>query len=530
MMHSQIWFISPTGYLLEQVREVLEREQFVLAPLPQTSLPKETPFLLLADLSASPEQTLATLESLSLQPGQDDIRIVLVPTSGLEHLPRALARALCVVWVEHEPKAVLVQRLRQLLDQYKAIRRKHRLQAMIPLYKLAQSLADLDDLNTVLHRVLQTAIEETGADRGSIMLLEEESNLLYIGAAVGLPAHIVREQRQQVGEGIAGWVVQHRKPLVLTEGEIPPFALPWLRGRNAYSSVSLPLIHQNQVLGVLNLTKEPGRPPFQEGDVEFISILAAQTAAVIHNVRLFMQLQRAYQDLQQLDRLRTQIIDIAAHELRTPVTVIRGYFDLLREADIPAIAPFLEPIERHLERLEALARDLFDLSSLRSLEREPEPRAIDVAGWLANYLEEYRQLAENKGVRLTHAVSQEITQAVFDPEYLAGILRHLISNALKFTPSGGQVSVTVERKYGSLLFHVDDSGPGIPERERERVFSEFYQVEEVSTREHEGLGVGLSLARALARAHQGTIEIGDSPIGGARVTVLIPENLALQDV
>lgn len=522
-MQQHIWVVHPTGDLFSRAEEVLRQAGFILTPLPQEELPSDQPFVLLADLSGDVDRVIATLERLPLSPGQDDIRLLLVPHHMISALPHLLSRGLCVAWAEHEPPEHLVERVRGLLERYAAMRREHRLQAMVPLYSLAQSFADLDNLQALLQRVLETAIQETGADRGSIMLLEEEGNYLYIGAAVGLPEHIVREQRQRVGEGIAGWVAEHRRPLILTEGEIPPFALPWLRGRNAYSSISLPMIHQNHLLGVLNLTKNPGRPPFQEGDAEFIGILAVQAAAVIRNARLYMRLQHAYRDLQQLDRLRTQIIDIAAHELRTPVTVIKGYFELIRELNMPELDALLPPIERNLERLETLVRDLFDLSTLRSLERVPRPRPVDIPRWLEEHLARYREQATAAGIHLDHRVDAAARSAVFDPEHLTAILRHLISNAIKFTPRGGRVQVTVERVPPFLAFHVDDSGPGIPEEERHRVFEEFYQVEEVSTRSHEGLGVGLSLARALARAHGGTIEIADGPLGGARVSVLIPQ-------
>lgn len=522
-MQTRAWTVPPTGRLIAQAERALNRAGFAIRLLPAETLPPDNPLLLLADLTTRPREVVAVLERLSRQAGGDSLWLVLVDERALPLLPALTAKGLCAAWTEHEPVEHLVERARGLLECYESMRREHRLQAMIPLYSLAQSFADMEDLDALLQQVLETALRETRADRGSIMLLNEEGNYLYIGAAVGLPEHIVRGERQRVGEGIAGWVAQHRKPLILTEGEIPPFALPWLRGRNAYSSVSLPMVHRNRLLGVLNLTKKPGQPPFQEGDVEFIGILASQAAALIHNARLFVRLQEAYRDLQQLDRLRTQIIDIAAHEMRTPVTVIKGYVELLRDLALPDIAGYLDPLQRHLGRLEGLVRDLFDLTTLRALERLPSPVQVDVREWLEATLAKYQGQAKEKDVRLTATVAEEARTATFDPEHVKAILHHLLSNAMKFTPTGGTVTVLVERDPGTLYIHVDDSGPGIPREERQRVFADFYQVEEVSTRTHEGLGIGLPLARALARAHGGTVEVGDSPLGGARVSVLIPQ-------
>ncbi len=522
-MQTRIWIVPPSGRLIAQIKQTLQHAGFTLSPLPDGTLPGDTPLFLLADLSDHPEEVMCRLDQLRQASSGDSLQLILVTTQSLAHLPKVAVDGLCAAWAEYEPVEQLVDRARGLLERYESLRRGHRLQAMIPLYSLAQSFADLQDLDVLLQQVLDTAMRETQADRGSIMLLNEEGNYLYIGAAVGLPERIIREQRQPVGEGIAGWVAQHREPLILTEGEIPPFALPWLRGRNAYSSISLPMIHQNHLLGVLNLTKQPGRPPFREGDVEFISILASQAAAFIHNARLFVRLQEAYRDLQQLDRLRTQIIDIAAHEMRTPVTVIKGYFELLRDAELPGIDTYLLPMERHLERLECLVRDLFDLTTLRALEREPSPTQVDVGKWLKACLAEHQEQANTKGIHLGGSVAKNGRTATFDPEHMKAILHHLLANAIKFAPRGGKVRVLVEKVQHALYVHVDDSGPGIPEEERQRVFADFYQVEEVSTRRHEGLGIGLSLARALAQTHGGTVEIGESPLGGARVSIIIPQ-------
>ncbi len=394
---------------------------------------------------------------------------------------------------------------------------------MVPLYRIAQAFTGLTNLSELLQNILETAIQEIGADRGSIMLLDEPSQTLYIGAAVGLPQDVVQYHRQKVGAGIAGWVAEHRTPLILTEGEIPPFVLSWLRGRNAYSSISVPMLHQGNLVGVLNLTKRPGKAPFIEGDVEFITILAAQAAAAIQNAKLFSQIQEAYHQLQHLDRLRTQIIDIAAHELRTPVSVLKGYIELLQDLQYPELDLFLPPILRSITQLENLARDLFDLSTLNALERSPSPQRVNTQEWLDRLLAEYLPQAEEKGILLKSHVQPDASQAQFDPEHIATILRHLLHNALKFTPAGGYVRVLAERKGDNFVIHVDDSGPGIPPEERQRIFQEFYQVEDVSTRHHDGLGIGLALARALAHAHHAFLRVDESPLGGARFSIYIPQ-------
>ncbi len=523
MVHT-IWIVPPTGPAFAQLRPGFIEEAFRLRPLPRTSLlPNDDPLVLLADLTGTPRRVLDRLRHTLTSRPDAPFFLLLVDDRSLDDIITLTSLGDCTLWHISEPPAVFIERARAIWTRHRERQRVQRFNAVIPLYHIAQFFADATDLDKLLQRVLETALHETEADRGSIMLLEEEAQVLYVAAAVGLPEEVLHHHRQKVGEGIAGWVAQHHQPLILTEGEIPPFALSWLRGRNAYSSISVPMIHQGKTVGVLNLTKAPGKIPFREGDVEFITILASQAATAIRNARLFSQVQAALDELRQLDRLRTQIIDIAAHELRTPVAVIKGYIELLEETADDELARYLAPIHRNVRRLESLVRDLFELSTVRALGRTPQPRSVETAAWVLPWLERYRERAGEKHITLSSAIAPDAETAWFDQEHVAAILHHLLTNAIKFTPEEGTIEVRLEKENARFLIHVDDSGPGIPESERERIFRDFYQVEDVSTREHEGLGIGLTLARTLASAHNIRICVDDSPLGGARFTLVIPQ-------
>lgn len=478
--------------------------------------------LFLVDLTGSPERALNRLEEMRSGRTVEDAVIALIDARSLPHISRALTLGLSGACYPADPPDALVECVRRALAHRERLQRNERLRAVVPLYQVAQSFATVTDLDTLLEHILDTAIRETDADRGSIMLVEPNTEVMRIRAAVGLPPEVVHRQRQRVGEGIAGWVAAHARPLILTEGELPPFTLPWLRGRNAYSSVSVPLIYRGQVLGVLNLTKTMGKAPFREGDLEMITVLASQAAIAIRNARLFAELQQAYEQLQRLDHLRSEFIDIAAHEMRTPVSVLTGYVELLAEMELPELAPFVAPLLRNVRRLQTIVHDLFQMSTLRALERGVHPEPVNVHPWLGGLMEAHRAEAQRKGIRLEVNVVAGLEVVVIDPDQVGTILGHLLTNALKFTPSGGQVQVTLTADEEHITLYVDDSGPGIPAEEREHVFDPFYQLEPSLTRTHEGLGLGLSIAQALARAHGGTLHVQDSPLGGARLTLTLP--------
>ncbi len=522
-LERQVYAVPPLGDDGERARDVLTNAGWTVLlwsdVVPDRPRPRG---VFLVDATQGPDAVRAALARVHPVPAAGEGVLAVVDSPSPEDVALLLDAGVLALWDVREPSERLVERMTTLVQRAHRWRGEARLQAMMPLYRVAQFFADPTDVDTLLQHILETAIQETGADRGSIMLVEEESRQLYVAAAVGLPEHVIRLQRQPIGQGIAGWVAEHRQPLILTEGEMPPFVLSWLRGRNAYSSISVPMLHRGDVVGVLNLTKAPGRPPFQQGDAELVTVLAHQAAAAIRNARLFREIQDAYERLRHLDQLRTHLIDIAAHEMRTPVTVLKGYLELLKDMDLADLTPYLPAMLRSVQRLDRLVHDLFQLSTLEALAHTPRPRPVDVRPWAEGLLAAHQAEAQAANVRLRLEVAPDVTQAIFDPDHVANILAYLLNNAFKFTPPGGEVCVRVEGEGHFLHVHVDDSGPGIPEALRERVFDEFFQVEDLSTREHEGLGIGLTIARALARAHYSRLSVHDSPLGGARFTLTIP--------
>lgn len=138
------------------------------------------------------------------------------------------------------------------------------------------------------------------------------------------------------------------------------------------------MMHQGELVGVLNVTKAAGKQPFEQGDVELLTVLAQQAAAAIRVARLLKETQEAYEQLQNLDRLRADLVDILAHEMRTPVTVLKGYMEIMPELSAEERERALGAVRRHLQRLEVLVRELFRLSTLRVLERQPSPRPVSI--------------------------------------------------------------------------------------------------------------------------------------------------------
>jgi len=234
---------------------------------------------------------------------------------------------------------------------------------------------------------------------------------------------------------------------------------------------------------------------------------------------------RMAEELRRLEEGRRRIIADSAHELRTPVTLIRGAVEAMIDGIFPADRENLESLHEETLRLSRLVDMLRELEALDSGELVLDIEDIDLL-----------ELARKAASLFTHAAGDKSLEIVSGGEPVPGaradalrigeVLHNLVGNAVKYTPRGGRIEIRVEREgqVGAFAIVVADSGPGIPPEERERVFERFYRMDRSRSRDAGGRGLGLAISLEIARAHGGDIELGDSPLGGARFRLRIPAN------
>ncbi|HEX9342003.1 MAG TPA: ATP-binding protein [Actinomycetota bacterium] len=223
-----------------------------------------------------------------------------------------------------------------------------------------------------------------------------------------------------------------------------------------------------------------------------------------------------------LEVLRRDFVANASHELKTPVAALRALAESLESAigdDPPAARRFAARVGREAERLEALVRDLLDLSRVEGRALDVEP--LDLVGLVKEVAEPYGERAEERHIRLRTALQAGTTMRG-DRAQLGLLLSNLLDNALRHTGSRGMIRVSVEAADGTVVLQVADTGEGIPTVELPRVFERFYRVDKARTRRTGGTGLGLAIVRHVAEAHGGLVTV-DSEVGkGSTFTVTLP--------
>jgi len=222
-------------------------------------------------------------------------------------------------------------------------------------------------------------------------------------------------------------------------------------------------------------------------------------------------LEKSNQELRRLDEHKSEFISLASHELRPPLTIIKSQVQTVLEGKLGKInksqVEFLSTVASNVERLIRLVKDLLDLSRIQTGKIEMRCEEVELAD-LAHYiLGLFKAQADKKSIRLKNEIPKEIG-IYADREKVERILINLIGNSLKFTPGGGEISISAKTSGDAgndVVIEVEDSGVGIPEPELEKIFEKFHQVEGTSSESAEGVGLGLAITKGLVEAHHGRI-------------------------
>jgi signal transduction histidine kinase len=217
------------------------------------------------------------------------------------------------------------------------------------------------------------------------------------------------------------------------------------------------------------------------------------------------------------DRLKDDFIATVSHELRTPLTSIVGFLEMLLDGDAGPLTEeqrrFLEIVMRSSQRLMRQVGDLLFISQLDSTGLTLQPEEIDLAELVRDAVEQAAALARQREVALTADAAAPLPLRC-DRERIAQVVSNLLSNAVKFTPAGGAVSVRVFAEGASAVVEVEDSGIGIPEAERDRLFQRFFRSSLATQQAIQGTGLGLAISQAIVQAHGGTIVAEPGPEQG----------------
>lgn len=232
---------------------------------------------------------------------------------------------------------------------------------------------------------------------------------------------------------------------------------------------------------------------------------------------------RMAKSLEETEVLRQRLLGDVTHELKTPLASIKGYMEGLQDGVIPATPENFQLIHSEADRLQRLVQDLQELSRTEARQIQLEITTCTPRRLVWPALERMRPQFQEKGIALKAAVSDDSPLVRADIDRTSQIMTNLLGNALQFTPSGGEVTVTAARSGDLLCISVADTGAGLDPADIERIFQRFYRVDKSRSRSTGGSGIGLTVAKYLVEAQGGTIRAESAGVGmGSRFTFTLP--------
>ncbi len=393
------------------------------------------------------------------------------------------------------------------------------------IVKVSQILNSTLSLEPLLRIIIQSATELTHTEACSIMLLDKRTGELHFSHSIGEGSEGLRDVTVPLDDSIAGWIVRKRKPLLIRDAKTDPrwhSQVDKTIDFDTRSILGVPLKVKDEIIGVMELLNKVGDQGFSQDDIQIANTLAAQAAIAIENARLLTELQRAYDDLAELDQLKSDFVSIASHELRTPLAVILGYASFLRDEVSGEAGEQLEIVLQSAMRLRSIIDDMVNLRHVDTGESQLEREVFSMTELISEVSNEFVQLARAKELVLRIDLPDDPLKIDADRQKIYLVLANLLSNAIKFTPDRGRVQVSAERKGEELWIAVMDTGVGISERDHNRIFDRFYQVEPSLTRRYEGMGLGLSIAKDMVELHNGRVWVESVAGKGSRFTIVLP--------
>ncbi|MEI6222555.1 MAG: ATP-binding protein [bacterium] len=325
---------------------------------------------------------------------------------------------------------------------------------------------------------------------------------------------------------------------ILNVKKTPPLAKLW----GVQSYVAIPMKVKEKIIGVLQVSMRTPKENISIATLESLNSFASQAAIAMENARLYNQinqyassleqktkdLEKAYKELQVLDQAKMEFVSIASHQLRTPISALRGYVSMLSEGDYGKLTKAeLEAVrktENNIERLAIIVEDILSIAQIEAGKFIIHPTSCAISPIIVDVIEQLTERAEKKGLALRFLPpSTAIPNLTLDTQKILQALTNLVDNAIHYT-SKGSIKVTLTHKQNSVQVTVKDTGIGIVKDYLEKLFTKFSREEQAQRIRPDGTGIGLYLVKNIVEAHGGTILVKSQVGKGTSFTLSFPVN------
>jgi signal transduction histidine kinase len=393
---------------------------------------------------------------------------------------------------------------------------------LIALQRAATTLAARTDPKEVFDMILRSAVQLLGEGSASLYTWDGEAGLLRLAENFDAGGRVADDVVLRPGEGVVGRVFASREPLIVEDYQT------W-EGRTAVGQetglracLAVPLVRSGRALGALGIRSYKPGVRYTEDDARMLALFADQVAAALTTLDAFGRQRQAVEQLERLNRAKSEFVSIVSHEFRTPLTGIQGFSEMMRDEDLTLdeMREYAGDINKDAQRLNRMINEMLDLDRMESGRMTIHPERIDLNAVIDDVADRVRPNAPNH--TLTLDLQPDLPQIQADRDRMTQVASNLLNNAVKYSPTGGRITITTRADGDQLRFEVRDEGLGIPPDALETIFERYSRVDSQATKDIQGTGLGLPIVRQIVQLHGGKVW-AESELGrGSVFHVVLP--------
>lgn len=422
-----------------------------------------------------------------------------------------------------------------------------KISGLYALQQLSRAISTTLEEDRIFKMVEGSRLKELGFEKAAGLLWDEKEKSLLLAMTLGYMPNEIEAIQSNLLNDKAMYVelIKSREPV----SSISKIADPVLKERirrefGVHSFVLTPILPKEGNQGLLIVGTQLTDTILNEGDEELMAILANQLGQALENARRFEQtwlaqqelekkveqrtrdLTRALEEVRTISNRKTDFVSSVSHELRTPLTSIKGYASILlagKLGEVPAeIKQRLEKINSHSDELVHMVNDLLDIARIESGRMIMKKEALELKSLVEKVGDLLAVHFKERNIEFITRIENNAATIFSDRGQTQRIFINLVGNALKFTPAKGTITVRAQKKDENVQIDVTDTGCGIPDEAKEKIFEEFYRVDNLINQEAKGTGLGLALVKNIVEAHNGKIWVTSKLGSGSTFSFTLP--------
>ena len=400
--------------------------------------------------------------------------------------------------------------------------RKGENERLLALQRAAATLAARTDPHEVFDMILRSAVQLFGQGSASLYTWDEEAGVLRLAENFDMAGRMPDDAMLLPGEGVVGRVFETREPLIIKDYQTWEGGTAVGKQTGLHACLAVPLVRSGQALGALGIRSYDPRVLYTEDDARMLGLFGDQAAAALTTVDAFSRQRQAVEQLERLNRAKSEFVSIVSHEFRTPLTGIQGFSEMMRDEDLTSeeMREYAGDINKDAQRLNRMINEMLDLDRMESGRMTIHPERMDLNAVIADVADRVRPQAPNHTLALD--LQPDLPQVQADRDRMTQVASNLLSNAVKYSPTGGRITMSTRLDGDLLRLDVRDEGLGIPADALETIFERYSRVDSQATKDIQGTGLGLPIVRQIVQLHGGKVW-AESELGrGSVFHVVLP--------